>query len=289
MLLRGNLTLPYASVCMISDMYVPLTSGARIPAVGLGVYQSAPGQETYQAVRSALKLGYRHVDTAQCYRNEADVGRALKDSEVPREEVWVTTKLWLSEYGVAAQSIRASLERLGLQYVDLLLLHAPGNPQTRVAAWKALEDAKTEGIVKHIGVSNFGVNHLEKLFKTARMAPEVNQLELSPFLQRRELVEYCKSKQIVLQAYSPLCKGEKLGDPTVKQVASKHGLDPAQVLIKWSLQKGFVPLPKSVTPARQKSNLDVFGTPLAQQDMDLLDGLEEGLVTGWDPVATDPV
>lgn len=262
-----------------------------MPAIGLGVYQSAPGPETQQAVLSAIKLGYRHIDTAQCYNNEADVGKAIKAANIPREELWVTTKLWLSEYTypTAVQSVRASLQRLQLTYVDLFLLHAPGDPRTRADAWRALEEAHAQGLIKHIGVSNFGIAHLEKLFKTATVLPEVNQIELSPFLQRKDVVDYCRSKGIVVQAYSPLCKGETLQDPRLKELAANYNVSTAQLLIRWSLQKGFVPLPKSVNPRRQEENLNVNGFEISKKDMDAMDALEEGLVTGWDPISTDAV
>ncbi|KAL4859666.1 putative oxidoreductase [Chlorella vulgaris] len=270
---------------------VRLNSGHMLPSVGLGVYKSASGGECYQAVLSALKLGYRHIDTAQIYGNEADVGRAVADSGLPRDQVFITTKMWTSNWGFdkAAAGIRQSLAELGTPYVDLFLLHAPGDPATRADTWRALEEAVREGLIRSIGVSNFGVPHLLKLAETASVKPAVNQIELHPWQQRPDVVAHCRAEGIVLEAYSPLAKAQKLGDPVVRQVAERLGVTPAQVLLRWSLQKGFVPLPKSNSPDRQRSNLDVFRFELGAEDMATLDGLESGLVTGWDPIANNPV
>eukprot|EP00195_Chlamydomonas_chlamydogama_P014418 CAMPEP_0202891642 /NCGR_PEP_ID=MMETSP1392-20130828/1651_1 /ASSEMBLY_ACC=CAM_ASM_000868 /TAXON_ID=225041 /ORGANISM="Chlamydomonas chlamydogama, Strain SAG 11-48b" /LENGTH=274 /DNA_ID=CAMNT_0049575457 /DNA_START=162 /DNA_END=986 /DNA_ORIENTATION=+ len=271
--------------------FVKLNNGVQLPLIGLGVYKSTPGNETYDAVISALKLGYRHIDTAQMYQNEVDVGKAVRDSGVPRSEIFVTTKLWRSEWGHqrATSAIQASLQRLGLEYVDLLLLHCPGDAATRAETWRALEEAVTKGLIRSIGVSNFGVAHLEKLLSTAQIPPAVNQIELHPFLQWREVVGYCKEKGIVLEAYSPLVKSQKLQEPVLASMAERYQVTPAQLLIRWSLQSGFVPLPKSVNPKRQAENLDVFGFSLSDADMQTLDGLEQDLVTGWDPIRNDPV
>lgn len=265
---------------------VKLSSGHLLPSPGLGVYRSASGGECYQAVLSALRLGYRHIDTAQIYGNEADVGRAVADSGVRREEVFITTKVWTSNWGYdkAWASIKQSLSELGTTYADMVLLHAPGDADTRADTWRALEDAVKQGLVRSIGVSNFGVPHLQKLQQTATIKPAVNQVELHPWLQWRDEVEYCRKEGIVLEAYSPLAKAQKLQDPTVGGIAQRLGATPAQVLIRWSMQKGFVPLPKSNSPERQKSNLDVYRFELSAEDMAALDGLEEGLVTGWNPI-----
>ncbi|GAB4818048.1 hypothetical protein N2152v2_005094 [Parachlorella kessleri] len=179
--------------------------------------------------------------------------------------------------------------RLRTPYLDLLLLHCPGDPGTRADTWRALEDSVREGLIRSIGVSNFGVPHLEKLSNSAEVVPAVNQIELSPFLQQQEIVEYCRQKGIVLQAYSPLCKGRQLEHPTVVGLAQKLGVTPAQLLIRWSLQRGFVPLPKSTKPERQRENFSVFGFCIPESDVAQLDGLEAHLVTGWAPQESDPV
>ncbi|KAL3155330.1 hypothetical protein ABBQ38_010892 [Trebouxia sp. C0009 RCD-2024] len=270
---------------------VTLRTGAQIPAVGLGVFLARSGKETYNAVLSSLKLGYRHVDTARMYGNEADVGRAIRDSGIPREEVFVTSKLYDVDWGydAATDALNDSLATLGMQYLDLMLMHHPGQRRGRKETWQALEAAHKQGLCRSIGVSNFGIGHLEQLLQYAKVVPAVNQIELSPFLQRKELVDYCRSQGIALEAYSPLCKATKLRHPVITKVASRHKVTSAQVLVRWSLQKGFIPLPKSVKADRQATNIDVFGFELDQEDMDMLDKLECHGVTAWDPSSQDPV
>ncbi|EGZ19445.1 putative aldehyde reductase [Phytophthora sojae] len=263
-----------------------LPSGAKIPIVGLGVFQSEPGAETYNAVLSALKQGYRHIDTAQYYQNEADVGRAIKDSGTPREEVFVTSKLFVQHWGYekALQTTKVSNEKLGLGYIDLYLLHAPGDVATRDETWRALEELHEQGILKDIGVSNFSEAHLEKLLKTAKVKPAVNQVELHPWLTRTSLVKYCKDNGILLEAYSPLAKAVKLADPTLNEIANEVGATPAQVLVAFSLANDFITLPKSVNPERQKANLEAANVKLTPGQVERLAALDEYLVTGWDPI-----
>jgi diketogulonate reductase-like aldo/keto reductase len=265
-----------------------LPSGHSIPAVALGVYQSEPGTETYDAVLAALKLGYRHVDTATVYRNESDVGKAIRDAGIPRQEVFVTSKVvaphnrW--SYDEVVEAVRLSNRKLGLEYIDLYLLHAPFDGATRADAWRALEDMQTEGIVRDIGVSNFGAPHLQKLSETWRMKPAVNQVELHPWLARADTVKYCEEQGILMEAYSPLARAQKMHDRTVKQVASELGATSAQVLIAWSLAKGFVTLPKSVTESRIKENLEAAKLELTDEQMERLNGLDQYFVTAWDPI-----
>lgn len=262
---------------------VPLRTGGSIPVLGLGVWQSARGAETRDAVKAALRVGYRHIDTARIYENEADVGAGMKESDVPRAEIFVTTKLWNSDQGYdrALKAFDASLVRLGLDYVDLYLIHWPVEGK-RKDSWRALEKLRAEGRARAIGVSNFMIHHLEELAADATELPSVNQVELSPFLQHRDLRAYCASHQIVVEAYSPLTRGEKLAHPTVVAVAQAAGKTPAQVLLRWGLDRGCVILPKSVKPARIAENADLDFT-LDAAALDRLDGLEEGLTTGWDP------
>ena len=268
----------------VATVSVPLNSGARIPQVGLGVWQSPRGEVTRSAVEAALQLGYRHVDTAMIYRNEADVGRAVRESGVPREEVFVTTKLWNADQGfdTALRAFDASLERLGLEYVDLYLIHWPV-PLKRRESWRAFERLYEEKRARSIGVSNFLKPHLEELLAGAQVVPAVNQLELTPFLQRRETVALCQSRGIVLEAYSPLTRGVRLEHPVVVDVARDAKRTPAQVLLRWGVQHGFVVLPKSVNRARIAENGALFDFELDAKAMARLDALEEGLVTGWDP------
>ncbi|RLN05908.1 hypothetical protein BBO99_00006740 [Phytophthora kernoviae] len=263
-----------------------LPSGAKIPVVGLGVYLSEPGVETYNAVLSALQLGYRHIDTAQYYQNEADVGRAVKDSGISRKEIFVTSKLFVQSWGYekALAATKASNDKLGLGYIDLFLLHAPGDASTRGETWRALEELREQGILKDIGVSNFGEAHLDKLTTTAKVKPAVNQVELHPWLMRPTLVKYCKENGIHLEAYSPLAKAGKLTDSTLLEIANEVGATPAQVLVAFSLANDFITLPKSVNPDRQKANLDAAKITLTPEQIEKLAALDEYLVTGWDPI-----
>ena len=199
-------------------------------------------------------------------------------------------QVWKSAWGFAKcrEAVNASAEKL--PHIDLILLHAPGEPAQRAETWRALEECAAGGLVRNIGVSNFGIAHLKKLAETATVAPAVNQIEVHPFLQRRELVAFCQAQGIVVEAYSPLTKARALDNTTLAAVAREAHATPAQVLLRWSLQKGFVTLPKSVNPERQAENLEgVFSVELTQVQMDALDGLESGMITGWDPITQDAV
>jgi diketogulonate reductase-like aldo/keto reductase len=268
----------------LADTTVQLSSGARIPQVGLGVWQTPSGATTRQAVAAALEAGYRHIDTARIYGNEADVGAAVRASGVAREAVWITTKLWNADQGYdrALRALDTSLESLGLDYVDLYLIHWPVAGK-RVDSWRALERLNQEGRARSIGVSNFLRPHLEELLASARQVPAVNQIELTPFLQRRETRALCAEHGIVVEAYSPLTHGKRLDHPVVNDVARRVGRSVAQVLLRWGLQRGLVVLPKSTKPARIAENGALFDFTLDDRAMNELDALEEGLVTGWDP------
>lgn len=261
-----------------------LNNGLHIPQVGLGVWQAPRGEVTQSAVRTALELGYRHIDTARIYGNEIDVGAAVRQSGVPRDQVFVTTKLWNDDQGYDAtfRAFEQSIKRLGLEYIDLYLLHWPVAGK-RLDSWQALEELYAQKRVRAIGVSNFLVPHLEELIKQSQVVPQVNQIELSPFLQRRDTLALCKRHDIVVEAYSPLTRGQKLNDPTVRQIAHAVGRSPAQVLLRWGIQKNVVVLPKSVTRERIAENAALFDFELDADAMQLLDGLEANLTTGWDP------
>ena len=263
---------------------VRLNNGVELPQVGLGVYLAKRGEEALRAVREALALGYRHVDTAKDYGNERDVGAAVRDSGLPREEVFVTTKLWNDDQGYdeALAAFDLSMERLGLDYLDLYLLHWPVVGK-RLDSWRALERLAREGRVRAIGVSNFMPRHLDELMARAEIAPAVNQIEVTPFLQQREARAASERYGIVVEAYSPLTRGKRIDDPTVAAVAREVGRSLAQVLLRWGIQHGMVVLPKSVHPARIAENAALFDFELDAEAMAELDGLEEGLVTGWDP------
>ena len=268
----------------LADTTLQLSSGARIPQVGLGVWQTPSGATTRAAVAAALDGGYRHIDTARIYGNEADVGAAVRESGVAREALFVTTKLWNADQGYdgALRAFDASLKRLGLDYVDLYLIHWPVAGK-RLDSWRALERIHEDGRARSIGVSNFLVPHLEELLGKATRVPAVNQIELTPFLQRRETRALCARHGIVVEAYSPLTHGKRLDHPVIKDVARRVGRSVAQVLLRWGLQQGLVVLPKSTKPARIAENGALFDFTLDDGAMKDLDGLEEGLVTGWDP------
>jgi diketogulonate reductase-like aldo/keto reductase len=262
---------------------VQLNNGVAIPQIGLGVYQSPRGKVTQRAVLDALRIGYRHIDTARIYGNEEDVGIAVRESGLRRDEVFVTTKLWNDDQGYdsALRAAEASLSRLGLESIDLYLLHWPVAGR-RLDSWRALERLLGDGRVRAIGVSNFMVNHLEELLTHAKVVPSVNQIELTPFLQQRDVCAFCAKHGIAIEAYSPLTRGIRLGDETIVDVAKRSDRTAAQVLIRWSVQHGFIVLPKSTHTPRIAENFDL-GFELSASDMARLDGLDEGLVTGWDP------
>lgn len=263
-----------------------LRTRRKIPQIGLGVYKAQPGPDTKNAVLAALEAGYRHVDTASIYNNEADVGEAIAASGLDRSEVFVTTKLWNDDHGYdnALRAFDRSLTQLGLAYVDLYLIHWPV-PILRLETWRALERLTLDGRVRDIGVSNYLAKHIDEILEYAPVVPAVNQIELSPYLYRTRLdtVERCRQHDIVIEAYSPLTKGRKLDDPILAEIGRVHGKTPAQVLIRWAIQHGFVVLPKSINPARIQANHDVFDFELTENHMNRLDDLDEGLVTGWDP------
>ena len=268
----------------VTDSTLRLNNGVAIPRVGLGVFRAAKGDETRGAVRAALEAGYRHLDTAQSYGNELDVGLALRESGVPRRDVFVTTKLRYDQQGFDAtlEALDASLGRLGLDVLDLFLLHWPV-PGSRLESWRALERVHAQGRVRAIGVSNFMVHHLEELLARATVVPAVNQIEVSPFLQQREVRDWCRAHGVVVEAYSPLTKGRRLDHPAVSEVARRAGRSSAQVLLRWCLQHDLVVLPKSTRPERIRENAALFDFALDAEAMARLDALEEGLVTGWDP------
>ena len=263
---------------------VKLNNGVEMPILGLGVYQSPPGRTTQGTVRSALKIGYRLIDTARIYGNESDVGEAIHNSRIPREELFVTTKLWNSDQGYDStfHAFDASLQRLGLDYLDLYLMHFPV-PQVRNESWKAMKEILRKGRCRAVGVSNFTINHLKELREHSDLTPAVNQVEFHPFLYQKDLLDYCRRHEIHLEAYSPLARGEKLKHPTIVAIAGKYSKTPAQVMIRWGLQHSLTVIPKSVREERIRENSQVFDFRLSQEDMRDLDSLNENLRTNWDP------
>ncbi|CDH50897.1 glyoxal reductase [Lichtheimia corymbifera JMRC:FSU:9682] len=250
-----------------------LNDGNAIPLVGFGVYNTRPGKETEQAVLWALDAGYRHIDTATIYENEKSVGDALKKTNVPRDEIFVTTKLWDTSQGYqeAKAAFEKSITALGLDYIDLYLVHSPSpGKKLRLESWKALEEIQKSGKVKSIVTM-----------------PAVNQIEISPYLARTEIEKFCKEHGILLEAFSPLTMGEKLKDDRLVAIAKKYNKTTAQILIRWSIQHGYVPLPKSVHKERIESNAQVFDFEISEEDMKQLDKFDEYFVTEWDPTRYD--
>ncbi len=264
---------------------IALNNGVEIPQVGYGVFL-VPEAETRTAVLTALEVGYRHIDTARAYNNEAAVGEAIAESGIDRDELFVTTKLWNNDqgYDTALEAFDASVKRLGLDFVDLYLIHWPVPAQdTYVETWKAFEKLYGDGRARSIGVSNFQPAHLQRLLDETDVVAAINQVELHPWLQQRELRAFHAEHGIVTEAWSPIARGQKLSDPTITSVAHKHGVTPAQVMLRWHLDLGNVVIPKSVNPARMAENIDLFRIRLDEEDHAAIAGLDAGTRVGPDP------
>jgi len=265
-----------------------LSSGHKMPILGLGVYQTGRN-ECVKVCKAALEAGYRHIDSAIMYRNEGEVGTAVQESGLKREDVFVTSKVSSSYHGYsnALKAVDQSLERFDIDYLDLFLIHDPFSGKAkRLETWKALIKKRDDGQLRSIGVSNYGVHHLQEIKDAGLEAPSVNQLELHPWCQHRKIVEYCRKNSITIQAYSPLTKGYNLDDPDLVAIAKKYKKDVAQVLIRWSLQMGFSPLPKSSQASRILSNSQVYDFELAEEDMQKLTAKDRGDAgsISWNPV-----
>ncbi|MEN0084367.1 MAG: aldo/keto reductase [Leifsonia sp.] len=270
---------------MASIPQLTLNDGNTIPQLGFGVYK-IPEAETADAVVAALDAGYRHIDTAAFYENERGVGEGVRRSGLDRSEVFVTSKVWWTEngYDSTLRSFDASMERLGFDTIDLFLIHWPAPKSDRyVETWRALERVRDEGRARSIGVANFHTHHLDRLARETETVPAVNQVELHPWLPQAEVRAYDAAHGIVTEAWSPLARGRVLGDPTLDALAAKHGVTPAQVVIRWQLQLGNVVIPKSTSPERIRSNADVFGFSLDAADLAAIAALETGERTGKDP------
>lgn len=275
----------------IGDPLAPkirLNQGVDIPVVGLGVFQSPPGDATRKAVTWALEAGYRHIDTAAMYGNEADVGEAIRASGLPREEVFVTTKLWFTEHGYepAQRAAKASLERLGLSFIDLYLIHWPraNSPHDRQESWRALEKLQRDGICRAIGVSNYTIRHLEELRAHATILPAVDQVEFHPFVYDAELLHYVERHGIHLEAWSPLTRGRRMDEPVLAQIAAAHQRTPAQILLRWGLEHRVIELPKSVHKERIVENGHLFDFSLTREEVARMDRLSDGTRVGlWNP------
>ena len=258
--------------------YITLNDGNKLPAVGFGVFMIPADGSTYNAVLEALKVGYRHIDTAAAYFNEAEVGKAVRDSGIPREKIFVTSKLWLQDYGyeAAKKGIDASLSKLGLDYIDLYLLHQPYGDVA--GAWKALEEAKAEGKIKSIGVSNMTPKLYTELTADFATKPAVNQVECNPLFQQKALRKVLAKDDVKLEAWYPLGHGDKslLENPVITALAEKNGKNAGQIILRFEVQEGFIVLPKSTNPERIKGNIDIFDFELTSEEMDSIRGLDTG-------------
>lgn len=261
-----------------------LHNGVKMPWFGLGVYKVEEGQEVLDSVKAAIKNGYRSIDTAAIYRNEEGVGQAIKESGVSREELFITTKVWNAAQRADAtlEAFERSMNKLGLDYLDLYLIHWPVEGKYK-ETWKVLEKLYKDGRVRAIGVSNFQIHHLEDLMKDAEIKPMVNQVEYHPRLAQKELREFCQKNNIQLEAWSPLMQGELLSDETLKEIAEKYNKSVAQVILRWDLQNEVVTIPKSIKEHRIIENADIFDFELTKEDMDKIDALNEDRRIGPDP------
>ncbi len=259
---------------------VTLNNGVEMPVLGLGTFQSKNGGETRQAVSWALEAGYRHIDTAAAYGNEEDVGAALRESGIPRQEIFVTTKIWNADQGFDStlRAYDASCRRLGVDQVDLLLIHWPIRGKW-MDTWRALVQLYQQGRARAVGVSNYTITHLRELLADSPVVPAANQYETSPFNTRRALADFCRARGIQVESYSPLVRGRKFGDPTLQAIAGQYGKTPAQVLVRWALEQSMVVIPKSVRRERIAENAAVFDFSLSAVDLERLDGLNEDLHT----------
>ena len=284
-------------------MNVVEANGAKIPAIGLGT-MTLKGAVCVEAVKTALRVGYRHIDTAAFYGNETSVGKAVRDSGIARQDIFVTTKLWNSDHSDPEQALQKSLDKLKLDYVDLYLIHYPV-PQ-RLRSWRILEGLQARGKARSIGVSNFTIRHLTELIADSEVVPAVNQVEFHPYLYQRDLLEFCRKKNIAIEAYSPLTHGKRLNDAKMVAIAKKYpraatpasgagsrlmdklsgraqAKSTAQILIRWALQHEMVVIPKSANPQRIVEDAEVFDFAISAADMETLDGFNENLRTCWDP------
>ena len=267
---------------------IKMNNGVEIPQFGLGVYLTKSGTECINAVTWALEAGYRHIDTAKAYHNEKEVGEAVRDSGIKREEIFITTKLWNNDHGyeTTLKAFDTSLKTLNTKYIDLYLIHWPVK-EKRKDSWKAFEKIYESGYCRSIGVSNYMINHLEELFSYANVIPVINQVEFSPYNYQKDLLDVCNKNKIILEAYSPLTRMEKLTDTNLVAIAKKHSKTAAQVLIRWAIEHDIVVIPKSARKKRIIENADIFNFSLDKSDMKILNDLDEGFRVAWDPTKTD--
>ncbi|WP_329610128.1 aldo/keto reductase [Pseudalkalibacillus berkeleyi] len=263
---------------------IQLHNGVKMPRLGFGVFKVEEGSEVVESVKTALEAGYRSIDTAAIYRNEEGVGKAIQEANIPREELFITTKVWNKDQGYEStmKAFEDSLEKLGLDYVDLYLIHWPVEGKYK-DTWRAIENLYESGKARAIGVCNFNVHHLKDLMEDADVKPMVNQIELHPKLTQREVRTFCRDNNIVVEAWSPLMHGKLLEHPVLKEIGDKYNKTPAQVILKWDLQHDIVTIPKSVNPSRIRENASLFDFSLTNEDMQAIDQLNENERFGPDP------
>ncbi|MCK3685815.1 aldo/keto reductase [Maribellus sp. YY47] len=261
-----------------------LNNGVKMPWLGLGVFLSKEGTEVENAVKVALANGYKSIDTAAIYQNERGVGKAIRESGVPREDIFLTSKVWNADqgYSTTMAAFEESLEKLQTDYLDLYLIHWPKGERSK-ETWKAMEELYQKGRMKAIGVSNFLVHHLEDFLPHCKVVPAVNQVEFHPELIQPDLLKYCQKKGIQLEAWSPIMKGRVNDVPLMQELAAKYGKTPVQIVLRWDIQKGVVTIPKSVTPERIIANADIFDFELSTEDMDRIDALDQNKRIGGHP------
>ncbi|WP_010285534.1 aldo/keto reductase [Bacillus timonensis] len=271
---------------------ITLHNGVKMPCVGFGVFKVKDGEEVVNSVKAALENGYRSIDTAAIYGNEEGVGRAIAESNVPREELFITTKVWNANHGYEStlSAFDSSMEKLGIDYLDLYLIHWPLPSEGKyIETWKALEKLYKDGRVRAIGVSNFKIHHLEDIIANCDIIPMVNQVEYHPRFNQRELHRFCKMHGIQLEAWSPLMQGGLLDEPILVDIAKKHNKSTAQIIIRWDIQTGVVTIPKSVKPHRIAENANVFDFELSQEDMEKINALNQDQRMFADPDHFDKV
>ena len=264
-----------------------LHNGVQIPNVGFGVFMIPDGENTYNSVTNCIKAGYRHIDTAYAYHNEKSVGKAVRESGLKREEIFVTTKVIMEKMGYdnTLENFEESMQNLGLETVDLYLIHWP-LPMKRglaVDTWKAMEKLYKDGRVRAIGVSNFSISKLCEIMDKCEIVPMVNQIEMSPYNTQVELVKFCRENNIVVEAWCPLGRAAMLSQPTFVELAKKYNKTAAQIVLRWNLQRGIVPLPRSENPVHIRENLDLYDFEISQEDMDKINALDCGMRIGPDP------
>jgi diketogulonate reductase-like aldo/keto reductase len=274
---------------MMSNTIIPmitLHNGVKIPQVGLGVFRSQDGDEVEKAVGCAFDAGYRLIDTAAAYQNEVGVGKAIKRSGLSREDIFVTTKLWNADhaYNDALRAFDHSLKQLDCDYIDLYLIHFPAPIFNMYQqAWKALEKLYENKRVRAIGVSNFKPHHLDELLKDGNIVPAINQIELHPLLHQKEIQQYCLDRDILIESYSPLMEGKVLDHPIITNLAETYGKTPAQIILRWHIQSGFVVIPKSIKPNRIQENISLFDFDLSENDMQIIESMDMKQRVGVDP------